>query len=77
MKNTGVFATSEECAEAFERIKIAQTTPVIVLRSGSQDLASRAWDYAQKYCHSLALEHGLPEITGFYGMTQEGEFVTT
>ena len=30
---------------------------------------------AVKLCHQLALDYGLPEITGYYGITNEGEFV--
>lgn len=30
---------------------------------------------AKKACHKLALSHGLPEIEGYYGITEEGEFV--
>jgi hypothetical protein len=31
---------------------------------------------AQKMCHKLALDYGLPEIEGFYGIKDDGEFVT-
>jgi len=30
---------------------------------------------ARKICHNLALSHGLKEIEGYYGITEEGEFV--
>ena len=30
---------------------------------------------AKKACHQLALDYGLPEIQGYYGIDQNGEFV--
>jgi hypothetical protein len=30
---------------------------------------------AKKACHQLALDYGLPEIEGYYGITVDGEFV--
>ena len=32
---------------------------------------------AKKECHKLAIAYGLPEITGYYGIDLDGEFVTT
>ncbi len=34
-----------------------------------------AWHNVKKQCHEIALSHGLPEITGFYGLSETGEFV--
>lgn len=31
---------------------------------------------AKKFCHELALNYGLPEIEGYYGITNDGEFVS-
>ena len=73
MKKTGVFASAEETAEIQEIARQASTTPVISF--GGPSFAETAWRRAQERCHALALEHGLPEIQGFYGATQEGEFV--
>ena len=81
MTNTGVFATKEETAKLFEMAKNAANTPCIALSVAdgisTGGFAGRAWRTAQEACHGLALEHGLPEITGFYGITQDGEFVQT
>lgn len=30
---------------------------------------------AKKACHKVALSHGLPEIEGYYGICENGEFV--
>ncbi|HEY3314315.1 MAG TPA: hypothetical protein VGL40_03400 [Bacillota bacterium] len=32
---------------------------------------------AQRVCHQLALKHGLPEVPGYYGITNDGEFEST
>lgn len=80
MNKTGVFAEKKEIEKAFELAKIASSTPVISFSLGDMlegnDFSSRAWKSAHEYCHELALKKGLPEIQGFYGMTQEGEFVS-
>jgi len=39
-------------------------------------LAGDAQTKLRKACHALAIEKGLPEIEGFYGLDQNGEFVT-
>lgn len=76
MKQTGTFATQEEKEELQELLKAAQTTPVILL-FGKHDLSGDAWNKVHMKTHEIALSHGLPEITGRYGMTEDGEFVTT
>ena len=32
---------------------------------------------ARKACHQLALDYGLPEIQGYYGIDKDREFVRT
>ena len=68
MKHTGVKATPEEV----KRLKSMLNTPVMFLSGGQ-----RMGGDPVKECHRLALEHGLPEITGYYGITRDGEFVET
>ncbi len=80
MRRTGVFATEEEVVEMKELLGAAQTTPVIAMSVGhglhSGGFAGDAWDRLKRRCHELALDHGLPEITGFYGLDlQDGQFV--
>ena len=81
MKNTGVFASKEETEELRKLATKAQNTPVMALSSEHAlkhgGFAGQAWKSMQERCHKLALEHGLPEIQGFYGITQDGEFVET
>ena len=80
MKNTGVFATKDELDTLKKAATTAANTPVIALTSADalsgNDWASVAHRNVQKACHMLALEHGLPEITGYYGIRLDtGEFV--
>lgn len=79
MKKTNIFASEEELEELQQLSRAAARTPVIALSSADalsgNDFASQAWRRAQERCHKVALSHGLPEISGFYGLTREGEFV--
>lgn len=79
MKNTGVFATEEEFAELKKLRNKAARTPVIALSSAQalsgRDSASVAWQRVKERCHALALEHGLPEVQGFYGIDGTKEFL--
>ena len=78
MTSTGIFATKEEIKEVQRLAERASRTPCILIVSGTNrhDVAADAWQECSKKCHELALKHGLPETKGFYGMTEEGEFVT-
>lgn len=80
MKHTGIYATKEEIDQCFNAAKRAAHTPVITFSSRHAleegGLSGQAWKSAKELCHETALAHGLPEIQGFYGMTQDGEFVT-
>ena len=66
VKQTGVFATNEE----IQTMKNACNQPYIMVGGH--------WpDSPQQVAHRLALNHGLPEIEGYYGCDlQTGEFVT-
>ena len=75
MTKTGLYATPEEFAEAKRLAEEAANTPVIA-PTGGQDLASQAWERTKQHVHKAALAHGLPEIPGYYGMTNKGQFVT-
>ena len=79
MINTGVFATKEEIEQAQLAAKRAASMPVIAFSSRHAleegGLSGQEWRSAQELCHQFALEHGLPEITGYYGMKRNGEFI--
>lgn len=74
MKGTGVFATKEEQEHLLELLNTARRTPAILL-FGKHDLSGDAWKKVKEKCHAVALEHDLPEIQGFYGVKEDGEFV--
>ena len=74
MKHTGVKATQNEIEEIQKLVTRASQRSAILL-FGKHDLSGDAWERAKKRCHEIALAHGLPEITGFYGLTKDGEFV--
>ena len=80
MKSTNIFATELEQKKLRKLAKEAQNTPMIALSSSDalngRDFATSAWNRVQEECHKTALKHGLPEIQGFYGLDQEGQFVT-
>ena len=66
MKKTGVFATDEQV----EALKKAMNQPYLVV--GGVPPTSPT-----ELCHKHALEQGLPEIKGFYGIDiADKEFVT-
>lgn len=66
MKRTGIKATDEEIA----RLKQAANAPVMMV-GGSYTGTDPV-----KMAHALALEHGLPEIPGYYGIDlATGEFM--
>lgn len=66
MKNTGIFATKEEIEDLKTSISVSG-----MCLSGGVPMSN-----PEKNCHRLALKHGLPEIKGFYGILETGEFVT-
>lgn len=68
MKKTGIKATKQELATLRRRMSL----PVMYL-SGGQELAGPT---ALQLCHQFALKHGLPEISGYYGLDEDDEFVT-
>jgi hypothetical protein len=79
MRNTGVKCSTEELEFLRKLAERAATTPVIALSIADglagRDFASMAHLTAKQACHKLALEHGLPEIPGYYGIDYDGEFV--
>ena len=73
-KRAAVFADPEELSDLLERFRQAQTTPVMLI--GEVDTSAMAWKAAFDALTACALRHGLPEITGEYGLDGEtGEFL--
>jgi len=77
MQKTGVKATKED----FERLlNLAHRgwmpgKTMIVFSVGEGIRKEQATVNAQKVCHNLAIAYGLPEIPGYYGIDNTGEFV--
>ncbi len=80
MKNTRVHATKEEIKDLKASVHRACKTPMIALSSRHAleegGFSGQAWRSTKELCHEMALKHGLPEIPGFYGITNDGEFVS-
>lgn len=77
MKNTGIFATEEEF-ETLKRIASQgwrEGDRVMVFSVGEGIKKDQKTVDAKEACHAVALKHGLPEIEGYYGVSNEREFV--
>ena len=77
MKNTGKFATREDTEKLVRLVTKGwrQGERMMVFSVGEGIRKDQATVDAKKACHQLALDYGLPEIEGYYGMTRDGEFV--
>ncbi len=73
MKATGVFCTDEEREKLQAMAVQASRTPLITFQAGVAPPSP--WTPVMKAVTACALEHGLPEITGYYGLSEEGEFL--
>ena len=75
---TGVFATTAEKEMALKLAEAAAYAPVMHVRGTAPEpvtLSDLASGKLRTAVHSMALSHNLPEIRGYYGMLQSGEFV--
>ena len=78
MNDTGVFATKEEI-EDLRKLANAGWMPgdvMIVTKVMHGIVKDQKTVDARKTCHRIALSHGLPEIKGYYGIREDGEFVS-
>ena len=75
VEGTGVFGTEDEITELSELAERAHKTPAILF-GGKIDLAGDARKRMFERVYEIALSHGLPEIQGEYGLSNQGEFVT-
>jgi len=80
MRVTGVFLTLDETVEMRKLAKDARKTPAFGLSSAQvlsgNDFASMAHKRMFARLTELAKAHGLPDIPGEYGLTNDGELVT-
>lgn len=73
MAKTGVFCGKEDL-EKLRRLVVQDWRPGEMVEVFSEK--DKAIADAMSACHKLALAYGLPEIPGYYGITEEGEFVS-
>lgn len=79
MTETGIFATTEEIEDLRKLANAGwQCGEVMIVTSVMQGIIKdqKTID-ACRTCHKVAMSHGLPEIEGYYGITETGEFVKT
>ena len=78
MKETGIFASEEDIRKLKDLVAQGwrHGETMIVFSVGEGIEKDRATVDAKKICHQLALDYGLPEIQGYYGIAQDGEFVS-
>ena len=78
MKRTGIKATTEDFEKLSNLVRRGWSPgeTMIVFSCGEGIRKDQATVDAVKECHHLALAYGLPEITGYYGINNAGEFVS-
>ncbi len=72
--HTGVFCTPEELESIRKDASSAQLAQMTAARFGPQ-LGESLQIRLHMKIHALAIEKGLPEIDGFYGMDDDGQFI--
>ncbi len=77
MIKTGVSATKEELEDLRNLARQGWRPGDVMIVSSVMEGITRDQKTvdAELACHRLALAHGLPEIPGYYGITEKGEFV--
>ena len=78
MIHTKVYATDEEFEDLKRLVAMGwqQGEPMFVVTSLQGILKDKSTVDAMRACHNLALSKGLPEIRGYYGITNDKEFVS-
>lgn len=78
MESTGKFASKEDIEKLLSLVRKGwqQGETMIVFSVGEGIRKDQATVDARKVCHQLVLDYGLPEITGYYGIKEDGEFVS-
>jgi len=79
MEKTGVKASKEDFEKLSDLARRGWTPgeTMIVFSVGEGIRKDQGTVDAAKACHQLALDYGLPEIEGYYGIDLDGEFVCT
>lgn len=78
MNNTGVKVCKKDLDKLVHLANQGwrQGEPMITFSVGEGYRKDQATVDARIVCHQLALDYGLPEIEGYYGIDKNGEFVT-
>lgn len=74
--NTGVFCTKEQFEELKKLADTAQVELPADVDKGPIAWPEGPWEALALKCHETALATGLPDIQGFYGIDDLGQFVT-
>ena len=75
MNDTVIISTEDEQGELRSLAASARIAGMLSSRFGPYSADIKTHE-AHERCHAMALEHGLPEIDGFYGMDEKGQFVS-
>ncbi len=78
MKGTNVFAKKKDVDQLMRLANQGWQPGERLFGFDSADLIAKGEKTADAHvaCHHLALEYGLPEIEGRYGIKEDGEFIT-
>lgn len=74
--NTGVFLNAEELQTFKELAEATQLDFPADVDKGPVPYPEGPWVEVARLVHTVALEKGLPDIPGFYGIDVQGQFVT-
>jgi len=72
---TGIFLNETELKNVTEKTARVCLAGMTSARFGPAH-ADNLWNELHTEIHALALSKGLPEIEGYYGVSNDGEFVT-
>lgn len=78
MNYTGVFVSQDDYDKLVHLASSGWSSgePMIVFSVGEGIKKDQATIDTKKVCHQLALDYGLPEIQGYYGMSKDKEFIS-
>lgn len=74
--NTGVILSEEEFTEFKKLAEVAQLEFPADVDKGPIAYPNGPWVDLARLVHQVALEKGLPDVPGYYGLDVEGQFVT-
>lgn len=79
IKHTKVYATKTELKKLISMAKKVEKMPMwgVTMEDTDRSVTRTLKESmkVQEHCHKIALKHGLPEISGYYGLCKDGEFI--